>query len=135
MDMFLYSNAVLLPSGKRSGAMGSVLSVAVFTIHADSLWVGCPGSDNRQLAGSDSGRTFRATHDSADRRSLLRLDLAERQSWPRGTWHDGWLQTVPKRLTATRRGAPVVRRTRAPLRTFLPISACADFQDCPASRG
>ena len=38
------------------------------------------------------------------------------------------------RLTATRRGARVVVRTRAPL-PFLQKSACADFQECPASRG
>ena len=50
--------------------------------------------------------------------------------------HVGRLTSLPShRLTATRRGARVVRRTRAPLRTFLPKSACADFQESPASRG
>ena len=48
--------------------------------------------------------------------------------------HVGRLTSLPSnRLTATRRGARVVRRTRAPLRTFLPKSASADFQECPDS--
>ena len=37
------------------------------------------------------------------------------------------LKLRPNRLTAA--------RTRAPLRSFLPKSACADFQECPAGRG
>ena len=77
----------------------------------------------------------------AERCSCNRCQAAQawallRKFCPGRTVHVGRLTSLPlNRLTATRRGARVVRRTRAPLRTFLPKSVCADFQECPASRG
>src|SRR5436190_19888231 len=71
-----------------------------------------------------------------DRGQAAQAWASLRKFRPGRSVHVGRLTSLPShRLTATRRGARVVRRTRAPLRAFLPIPARAGIQECPASHG